>query len=202
MLAGPHRGDGAGHRRRLAAPEPGAERHRVAADGAAAGLDAANAAALGEDAGDGSLLEDLRPPRPRTLDQRRAKVRGADPAVARRPDGADDVVGAHQRPALGGLLGTDPFGGDAEHMRQRFLAADMGDPVGVGGDRERALVDPTGLLPGLGLELRVERGRVLRQLGHVARRAQGPHLRGRMPGGAGGELVLLDQHCVGDAVLG
>ena len=66
---------------------------------------------------------------------------------------------------------------------------------------------PTGLkpgrLPGLGLEPGVEVARVLAHLGRgLGGRAEGDHQPGRVPGGARGEPVALEQHHVLPAHVG
>ena len=83
MFARPYRNLGAGHRRGLAAPQPGAQRDSIAVDGAAIRLDANDTASLGEDAGDAGILEQARAVAAGALDQRGAEIRRADPAVIR-----------------------------------------------------------------------------------------------------------------------
>ena len=165
-------------------------------------LDRGDPARLGQDAGDSGILVDARSPSPGSLDQSGTEIGRADPAVVGRPDGADDVLRVHQRPTLLRLLHRNGPGAHAEQMRQRLLAPDMDEPVLGRGDRERTLVDPAGCLTGLLFQLRVEGHGVPDEVGEVASRAQGPHLGGRMPRGAGGQPVALEENGVGDAGLG
>ena len=148
MLAGPDRHLGPGHGGGLAAPQPGTERHGIASDRAAVGLDADDPAAFGQDAGNARILENARTATPRALDKGGAQVRRADPAVIRRPDSADHIIHIHQRPAFRRLASRNGVGLHPEQACQRRLPAHMDHPVLIGGDRQRSLVDPAHLLAG------------------------------------------------------
>ena len=202
MLAGPERGRDAGLGRHGAAPEAGAERDSIAAQGPARGLEPGDAAALGQDAGHAGLLEEARAARPGALGQGRAEVRGADPAVVRRPDRAEHVRGIHERPDLLGLARADRGRAEAEGAGQGLLPPDVDQAVLARGDGERALVDPARGLPGFRLEIGIERDGVADQLGQVAAGPQRPHLGCRVPGRARGQAVALDQNRIADPQLG
>ena len=202
VLARPDRHLRPGHGRDLAAPQTGAERDGFASNHPSARLDAGDSTSPGEDAGHARVLEDPRLARAGSLDQCGAEIGRTDAAIVGRPDGADDVLGVHQRPALLRLPHRNGPGAHPEQVRQRLLASDVNEPVFAGGDRERALVDPAGRLAGLLLQLRVERDGVADEIGETAGRAKRPHLGGGVPRGAGGQPVALEQDGVGDAGLG
>ncbi len=69
------------------------------------------------------------------------------------------------------------------------------------GDGDGAVLLEAGRLAGFFFQPAHQLGRVLGQLGHVAVGAQLADKPRRMPGGAGGELLALQQHHVGDAYL-
>ena len=202
VLARPDRNLDPGHGGCLAAPQARAERDGVAAYRAPRGLDAGDTAVRGQNAGHTGVLVDPRAPGLGALDESGAQIRRADPSVVGGPHDADDIVRVHQRPAFPGFADRNGPGADAEQVCQRLLAPDVDEPILAGGDRERALVDPARRLSGLLLELRVEGDGVADEIGEVAGGAQGPHLGGGMPGGAGGQAVALEQDGIGDAGLG
>ena len=88
----------AAHAPHLPPPLAGAVDDDVTGDGAVIGRDPGDGAAHDVDAGDLDPLEDLDAAGARALGQRLGHVRRVDLAVARDPDAADEVVGAHQRP--------------------------------------------------------------------------------------------------------
>ena len=202
VLAGPERHLRPGQGGDLAAPQARAEGDGIAADAAAGGLDRGNPPAPGNDPGNRRVLEDPRARGSGALDQRRAEVRGADPPVLGRPDGADHVRRVHQRPALLGLAGADDLGAQAVEAGQSRLAANVRESVRGRRDGDRARVDPAGRLSGFLLEPAIERDRIADQLGEVAGRAQGADLRRGMPSRARGEPVALEQDGVAHALLG
>ena len=173
-----HPGHGAG----FAAPQSGAQGHGIASDRAPIGLDCMDLAVTGQDAGHPGVFEDPGTPRLRSLDQRRAQIRRADPSVIRRPDCSHDIVGVHQGPAFPGLLLADGLRAHAEETGQSCLAPDMGHAIRVGGDGKRSHVDPAGLLTGFLSQLRIEFDGVTDQFGQIPCRPQSPHLGSRVPG--------------------
>ena len=114
--------------------------------------DAGDTAAPGQNARDAGVLVDPRSPRSGALHEGRAEVGRADPTVVRGPDGADDVVRVHQRPALLCLDHRNGLSANAEQVCQRLLAPDVNKPIRGGGNRQRALVDPAGRLSGFRLQ--------------------------------------------------
>ncbi len=193
VLAREERHRHAGHGRHLSAPEAGAVDDDLAGDVATRGIDAAHPVVSNPESGHRGVLEDARTVRLRALDQGRAQIARVHTAVVRRVHGADDVVAAHHRPQLGGLRRRELVGLDTEDFRERGLSANVSEALGVGGDAEAAGPDPAGRLTGLLLERRVKLGAVAYQLGEIVGRAQLPHLGRRMPGGAAGELLSLEQ---------
>ena len=199
MLARPQRRGRPGPVRHFARPQAGAHRHRVAGDAPARGLDRRDAPATGDDAGHAAVLKQPRAGRARAFHQRRAYIGRTDAAVARAEHRAAYIRGVHQRPERGGLGRGDEARVDAERMRQRFLAANVNQAVGVGGDGQRAALHPAACLAGLRFQPRIQVDGILNHAGQVARVAQRPHLRRGMPSAAGGESVALHQHRIADA---
>ena len=72
----------------------------------------------------------------------------------------------------------------------------------VGGERDAARQVDRAVLAGTLLDLLVELHRVLLELGDVGVAVERVHAARRVPGRAGGQLLALDQHHVGPAVLG
>ena len=91
---------------------------------------------------------------------------------------------------------------DVEGAGQRGLAVDLVLALLGQRHRDRADLPHAGADAGLGLQLDVEVGRIFRQPRHVLRAAQLADQAGRMPGGAAGQLLALEQHDVGPAELG
>ena len=201
MLAGEHWHPGAGHGADLARPQPGAQRNRVAPHNALPGLDTPDPAVFRHDAGDAGVLEELCAEPARRLAQRGADIGRADPSVFGRPDRAEHIVGVHQRPAFAGLAGSDFVRLDPVSVSERRLAPDMGQAVRRRGDRQGALLDPADALPGFRFEPGVEFHRVLDHPREIARMAQRPDLRRRMPGRSRSQPVALQQDGVGHAHL-
>jgi len=71
----------------------------------------------------------------------------------------------------------------------------------VGQHQPAGAVEPAGLARDL-LQLVIEGDGVALELGDVGIAVQGVEAAGGMPGGAGGELVALDQHHIAPAGLG
>ena len=137
----------------------------------------------------------------RALGHRLGHVGGVDVAVGRVEERADEVLGAHQRPAVLISAGRQPLEGDADGLggggvELEFVHARPGlRHAQVADDRE------AGVQPGLGLQRLVELHRaVVDVAGGVAHVEERQEARG-VPGGAGGQLVALEQHRVGPAGL-
>jgi len=202
MLAGEQRHLGSGHGAHFARPETRAQRDRVTHDGALAGLDTFHPAVFGQDAGDPGLFDEFSPKRLGTLDQRGAHVGRTDPAVIRRPDGPQDILVVHQRPAFLGLPGANGRRRNSVGSGKRLLPLDMRQAVFIGRNRKRALLDPSDRLPGFLFELAVKLDGVLDHARQITGMAKGANLGSGVPGGAGRQLVALQQDCIGHAHLG
>jgi hypothetical protein len=139
---------------------------------------------------------------PCALDERIGDVERIDLAVRRHELAAEHVIDAQQRPALLDLGGRQVERRHAEALRRRDVATDEFEAHRRQRDRHRAVLAVAGGLAGLGLERLEQRGGVLRELGLRLRIAQLADDAGRMPGGAAGEAVALEQHGIADAVPG
>ena len=116
---------------------------------------------------------------------------------------ADHVVDVEQRPCRLISAGATRIDLEAEGPRHRGAALQLLEPLGVGGDREAAALQEAGRLAGLGLERR-HRGCVVYCASRVrfGGRAQLADEPGRVPGGAAGQPLALEQHDVAPAELG
>ena len=130
---------------------------------------------------------------PRALGHRHGDVGGVYVAVGRVVDRPDEVVGAHQRPALLDLRGRQPLVGHAAGLRRGGVEHVLVHALA----RLRHAQVPDhrkpGVQPGLLLERLVEVDGVFvdvrRGVGHVEQRKQP----GGVPGGSGGQLVALNE---------
>ena len=89
----------------------------------------------------------------------------------------------------------------AERLAHRCAAQQFLEARGRRGDADRAVLAEARGLAGFGLERVVEIGSVFREFGQVARGAQLPDESRRVPRGAAGQALALEQHDVGDAEL-
>ena len=120
----------------------------------------------------------------------------ARPSSAR-PEAVDDVVGAHQRHQVGHLARRQHLLGHPHRAHVRRLAAQALVGAWRRGQLEvAALAEPRGE-PRLLLQPGVELGGVARHPQRILRRAAGDDLSRRVPGGARGELLALQEHHVG-----
>ena len=103
---------------------------------------------------------------------------------------------------LRGLVGRDELELDAEALRARHLALGQLQALRRLEHVEAAALLPAGGKAGLRFERRVELDAVPAHARRVARRARLADESRGVPGGAAGELALLEQHDVGDAELG
>ena len=108
----------------------------------------------------------------------------------------------HQRPHALDLGGRDQLHLHAEAAGGGGEALEFGPAVLGGREAEAAGHLPAGGEAGLGFEGLVELDGALQHLGDRGRGAQLADETGGMPGGAGGELALLEQNDVGLVVLG
>ena len=155
-----------------------------------------------DEIGNGSVLDDLRPLHARAFGQRHGHVGRTDQAVRRDPDRAIEVVRVHQREFFLGLLGPDQAHLEPEGARRRDGALVLRAAFLPGADAHAAGLAPAGRLAGLIFQLGNHAHGVGREVHQIV---VGPVLgdgAGGVPGGAGGELVPLDQHHVRAAVVG
>ena len=106
-----------------------------------------------------------------------------------------------ERPEVADLVGADQLEGDADGVSRAAVVAVFVHPLLVGGEPEVAGAMEAHRLPGLFLQLLIEVDRVLVQLADAVAHVEERQQPGRVPGGACGELGLLDQHDVGPAEL-
>ena len=188
-----------GLRRELASPQPRRQHDLLALDLAALGADADDAVVIEHETGDLGVLEDPRAALPGTLGHRHRHVDRVGPALVRRPEAVDDVVGTDQRHQLGDLTRRQHLLGhpDRAHVR-RLATVGLVPPLGRGQLEVAALPEP-GREPGLLLESRVQLRGVARHPQRVLRRTPGDDLAGRVPGRTRRELLALEQYDVGRA---
>ena len=190
------------HRADLFGPLPGAVDDDLGLDVALVGAHTGGAPVVGENAGGPGLFDDAGAAHPRALGERERQVGRVGLAVGGQPDGADQVVDPHDGIVLERLLGGQQF---AFHVERRGVgrgAAQLDHPVlGAGDGDSPALLVPGGQ-SGLVLEFGIELGGVLHQPGLALRCPQLADQTGGVPGGAAGQLALLEQHDVGEAELG
>ena len=184
-------------------PGPGAcgRHHRLAGDVAPRGLHQPLAGAGALDAGDLGVAVDLRPPVARALCQCLGHVHRRDMAVVGVEEGAYQPLQVAERPEVADLVGADQLEGDADGVRRAAVVAVFVHPLLVGGEPEVAGAVEAHRLPGFRLQLLIEVDRVLVQLADAVAHVEERQQPGRVPGGACGELGLLDQHDVGPAEL-
>ena len=186
----------------LLGPLPGAVDDDLRLDLAGAGGDPGHGAAAHGDAGHGRVLADDRAALARAAGQRLGQVGRVGPAVARQPQRAHQVIGGHDRVQLGGPLRADQLAVDLVGGRGGRGPRQRGHPLGGPGHGDAAAPAEARGLAGLRLQPLVQPGRVLHQPGAGLRCAQLADQAGRVPGGAAGQLPLLQQQHVGLAQLG
>ncbi len=203
MLGGLQRHPDPGQRAELPGPHPGGVDDHLGLDLTDVGQHPGNLPAPGPHAGHRDALDHPRAELPGALGQRGRDADRIGAALVGDVERGQHVVGPGQRPHPGQLPGRDlgVLHAEAVHpgglAAQRLLAALAGRHGDV---PDRA--EP-GRVPGLCLQPRVQVARVAAEeqgglVGHPGRGDQP----GGVPGGPGGELVLLDQHDVGPAEVG
>ena len=192
----------AGHRADCLGPLAGAVDDDLCLDVAAVGEHAGDCAVRHGHPENASALEDLDPAHAGALGKRLRDVGRIRRAVAREPDGALQVAGLQDGAPLQGLGGSEDLALEVEGIGRCGRAQQLHHALGRAGNGDPAALLVAGAQSGLGLELLVELRRVLDEPGAALRRAQLSHEPGRMPGGAGRELPLLEQHHIGPAEVG
>ena len=148
------------------------------------------------------LLDDARAARPRALGERQRDVGRIGLPVLRQMHAGDDALDVEVRVHRRDLGGRQLVHLDVEGAGHRREPQDLLAPLVAQRHRHRAALAEAGGEPGLGLEPGVEVGGVFREPGPVLARLQLPDEPRRVPGGARGELLALQQHHVGPAELG
>ena len=173
----------------LARPHAGRDHHVAGAHSAARGLEAPPAL-VPLQGGDGRPAQD---PRPTPLRFPGEPVRdrgGIDPAVGRQVRDGEQPVRVEQRKQLGRALRRDDLERDADLIGDAFDVTELIDSIGRGREAQGA-----GLVVG-DVERAVELDAASQQGAEVVAPGVLRAQTGRVPGGAGRELVLLEQHDV------
>ncbi len=176
---------------------PGAVDDELGLDVAERGVDAGDAALLLGHRGDGAVLDQPRALAARALRERHRDADRVGAAVLLDVEPREQVVGPGERKQVGDLRRRDLVDVDAEQAVERGDPAVLLEAVGVGGGLDEAGAAKPGRLAGLVLEPLVEVAAVLAHPRRgLRRRAERHHQTGGVPGGAGGELVALEQQHV------
>ena len=186
----------------LARPQPRTVDHEVGGDCALVGVDAGDAPAGLADARHLRVLEDAHPALAGALGQRLGDVGGIGLAVGGYPQAAGHAGEVEQR-KLGARLGRRQHVGlDAPHLAHGRLPLQLLEALARQRQRQRAVLAKAGGQTRLRLQDRQQLGRILGDLGERARAAQLADEAGRMPGGARGQPLALEEHHIAPAELG
>ena len=205
MLAGVQRQGDIVPGGQIAAPHAAAVHHvfagNMAAFAAACPVDTGHAAVGGGDARDPDLLDDAGPAHPCALGQRQRDIARIGLPIQRQVDARHHVRNLQmgvkrQHFAWGKLIHVH-----AEGAGQGRLAQDLLAPLPGQRDGDRAALPQAGRQPGFRLKPGVKIGGIFRQPRHVLAGAQLTDQPRRMPGGARGQLLALEQQDVGPAEL-
>ena len=175
----------------------------VGADGALVGHHLVHAAVLQRDAGDARALLDVGPAQPGAVGQREGQLAGVEVAVLRQEGRAQHAVGAHRWEHL--LRLCRPRRSRSAARSSWPSRPGAAAPPCAGFDDARRSPPSScqpGSLPVSSRQVGVKADGVLHHLGQADRRAELADQPGRVPCGAVGEPVLLDQHDVRPAQLG
>ena len=202
VLGGVQRHRDPGHVTDLARPHARAVHHDLARHVAAGGTHAGHAIVLHANARHRRVLEDRRPALARALGQRERGVDGIRAPVARQPQGTDQIIRAHQRPAAPRLGRCDDFHVDPEASRHRGQPLQLVHALSGSRHAHAAGTAKAGRLAGLGFQSLVQLGPVLGELGEVLGGAKLSHEPRRVPGRSAGDVAPLQQQHVAPAKLG
>ena len=131
---------------------------------------------------------------PGAFGQRESDFFGNHLAIVRQPRRAEQVVHPQQRPFFPGGFGTDQLHFDAEPFRHGGGAAQLRHSFLRLCDDQAAHLFPADRVAGFLFQTGVKLGAVFIDFGHAIGRAKTPDQTGGVPGGAAGQLVLLEQH--------
>jgi hypothetical protein len=199
-----HVGDrhiGAGHLADLPRIAAGRVDHVLAQHVALVGEHLPLAAGAPLDVHDPGAAHDGRAHVARALGQGVAAPGRIDVPVVVGPGPGQDPLGGHERIDL-----IDFFRIDDLHLETDQLghAGDVMEPFDLlmrAREADAAAAVPADVLAGQLLQLGIQAHAVIMDLGHVVVGDEVRALPGRVPGGAGGQLALLDQQTVGPAFL-
>ena len=178
----------------LARPHAGAVHHDLGLDVALRRRDPGDDAALPGDAGDGYALDDGDALLAGALGERHGHVDRVGAPVLLDVEAGEDVVSAGEGEEIADLRRRDLVDGHAAQAVEGGDPAVLLETVGVAGALDEADRLPAGRLAGLGLEPGVEIARVLAHLRRgLGGRAEGHHEPRRVPGGARGEAIALEE---------
>ncbi len=187
------------HRADLLGPLAGAVDDHLGLDVAPIGPDPRHGAARVPDAGHPGPLAHRHAAVAGAPGQRGGQVGRVGPAVTGQPDRPRQIGDLHERVELAGSLRADQLAFELIRLGGRGRPAQLHHAVRRPGDRDAAAPPEAGGQAGLLLEPGVQLGGVLDQPGAVLRGAELADQAGRVPGGAAGQLALLQQQHVGPA---
>ncbi len=155
------------------------------------------------DVGDRHALDDLGTELSGALRHGHGAADGIGSALVGHVEAGEQVVGSQQRPHVGDLTRRDLGFGHAEPVLPGTRPTEHLDSLGGAGDQDVPDLAEAGGVTGLGLEARVQVARIAghEQRGLVGHAGRGDQP-GRVPGGACGEGVPLEQHDVGPPEVG
>ena len=156
-------------------------------------------AALAADGGDRAEAHDRRAEVAGALGKRLRQLCRIDIAVVRIVERTFEVVRLDERVARPDLVGADHIDVHALIEAHSLDALELAHALVRVGQAERAGdVVIHGIVDGF-RQPAVELGRVALHVHQRPGRREGRHVAGSMPGGAGGQFVLFEQHAVGPA---
>ena len=144
---------------------------------------------------------DLGPAVPCGARQRLGQVGRLDIAVLRVLNCADDAVDVAERPKLLDLIRREELDRDPDRLGDAGIVAVLIEPVAGAGEADVGDLAQADVEPRLGLEVLVERDRIFVDLSDGITEVEERQKAGRMPGRAGGQLLALDEHAIGPALL-
>ena len=175
-------------------PHAGAVDNVLGLDVAARGPDPGDSTAVAEEASDSDALDDPGALHPGAPGQRHGHVDRVDPAVGRDVEGGQHVVDPGQREQGGDLARRDLVHLHAAQPVERRNAPVLLQPTPLDGEFDQPALLQAGREASLRFQPGVQVPGVLPQLGRRLRgRAEGGHQPGRVPGGARGQPVALQQ---------
>jgi len=187
----------------LPGPHAGAVDHELRLDVALVGGHTRSTAVLRGDARDHNLFNDLHALEPRSFGQGHRAVDGVDAPVLRQIETRLDVIDLGQREELLDLIRADLLDLVAEHPIEGCDPAVLFHAVRIRRQLDEANRLEAGAQPGLLLEAPIEIARVHAHLDRGLRGGtKGGHQARRVPGGAAGQMVALQQDDVRPTQVG